>query len=309
MRRSGTPVLTNTPVRRRATSAFYTLYDTNETPYLFADDRVVAQSGSLFRNIRASDPTLGGPTDDGIADCRVGATSNPSDGRYWHNRWWQITAGSAAKLQGGKTYRLHTRSTDPGSSSAMDDANGHNSFSLWAKATGSRTPRIYGLGAMQAFTPLDAGEPATFYLAQIDAEHAGKTMVINLWDPGDTGDLSAALRILKPTEADYVETAFSYSADRVANNAASCGSRTGTNVTSVTTNTGGYKVYDGCWLTIEIPLPSDYDAPRPSTEDPSVEGGWWKIRYLMGSESSTPAFDLTTWQVELRGNPVHLVLH
>ena len=77
----------------------------------------------------------------------------------------------------------------------------------------------------------------------------------------------------------------------------------------MTTNTGGYKVFNGCWLSIEIPLPSDYDAPRPATEDPSVEGGWWKIRYVMGNESAPPAFDLTTWQVELRGNPVHLVLH
>ena len=26
-----------------------------------------------------------------------------------------------------------------------------------------------------------------------------------------------------------------------------------------------------------------------------------------GNSSDNPAFDLTTWQVELRGNPVHLV--
>ena len=293
---------------REATSAYYTLYDTNETPYLFADDQVVAQSGSLFRNIRASDPTLRGPTGPGIADCSAGATDDPNDGRYWHNRWWQIT--DRAKLTGGKTYRLHTRSTDPGNGAAMDNANGHNSFSLWAKANSSASPRIYGLGAMQAFTPLDGGDNATFYLAQIDAEHAGKTMVINLWDPGDTGDLSAALRILKPTSSAYLETPFSHSAEPVAHNAKACGSRTGRDVTSVTTNRGyNQSNYNGCWLTIEIPLPIDYDAPRPATEDPSVEGGWWKIRYVMGNESAKPAFDLTTWQVELRGNPVHLVLN
>ncbi len=91
-----------------------------------------------------------------------------------------------------------TRSTDPGSGSAMDDANGHNSFSLWATASGG-SPKIHGLSAMEAFTPLNGGGAADFYLAQIDAEHAGKTMVIKLWDPGDTGNLSAALRILRPT--------------------------------------------------------------------------------------------------------------
>ena len=189
----------------------------------------------------------------------------------------------------------------------MDNANGHNSFSLWSRASGG-APKIHGLSAMEAFTPLNGGGAATFYLAQIDAEHAGKTMVIRLWDPGDTGNLSAALRILRPTSTSYVETPFSYSAEQVANGASSCGSRSGVNVMSVTTNSGGNKLYNGCWLNIEIPLPVDYDAPRPASEDPSVEGGWWKIRYIMGGNSNDTAFDLTTWQVELRGNPVHLVL-
>ena len=35
--------------------------------------------------------------------------------------------------------------------------------------------------------------------------------------------------------------------------------------------------------------------------------GWWRIRYNMGSGSGN-AFDLTTWQVGIRGNPVHLVV-
>ncbi len=42
---------------------------------------------------------------------------------------------------------------------------------------------------MQAFTPLSANGSTVqseFYLAQIDAVHAGKTLQISLWDPGDT---------------------------------------------------------------------------------------------------------------------------
>jgi len=288
------------------TSAYYTLWDTNNTPYIYADDVQVASSGTLFANIRASDESLNGPnlgSAGASTDCSVGATANQSDGRYWHNRWYRLANG----LAGDATYRLHTRSTDPNNANAMDDANGHNSFALWSRASGG-SPRIYGLGAMEAFTPLDPAGAATFYLAQIDAEHAGKTMVIKLWDPGDTGSLSAELRVLRPGSSDYVETNFSYSAERVANNASNCASSSGTNVGGVTTNTGGSSRFNGCWLTIEIPLPADYSAPRPATEDPSVEGGWWKIRYIMGgSPSDNPAFDLTTWEVTLRGNPVHLV--
>jgi hypothetical protein len=295
---------------RGATSAYYTLYDTNNTPYIYGDDTPVpgADSGSLFESIRASDESLNGPNlgpSGASTDCSVGATSNQNDGRYWHNRWWPMASG----LTGGRTYRLHVRSTDPDNASAMNNANGHNSFALWSQSS-SGTPRIYGLGAMEAFTPLDPAGEATFFLAQIDAEHARKTMVIKLWDPGDTGSLPASLKILKPTLSGYAETAFSYSAERVAHNASSCNNNQGVNVSAVVTNTGGNKVFNGCWLTIEIPLPIDYDAPRPASEgNPNVEGGWWKIRYVMGGNpGDNPAFDLTTWQVELRGNPVHLVL-
>jgi hypothetical protein len=52
-----------------------------------------------------------------------------------------------------------------------------------------------------------------------------------------------------------------------------------------------------------VVLPLNYTAPL----DPvSGEAGWWKIRYTMGSGAAT-ATDLTTWQVNIRGNPVHLV--
>jgi len=276
-------------------STFYDLYDTRNTPYDVSDDIRVYSSGNAYRRLQLRDSVL---------DDSQPVSASPCDDLTWHNDWVRIANG----LVGGKSYRLHTYSTDPGSDSDQRGSTGLNAFAIYARANGG-TPRVSGLGAMEAYVRLPGGRSSEFYLAQIDAEHAGKTMVINLWDPGDTGDLSAALRILKPTASDYVETAFSYSAERVAHNAASCSGRSGHDVSSVTTNTGGYKVFNGCWLTIEIPLPSDYDAPRPATEDPSVEGGWWKIRYVMGNESTTPAFDLTTWQVELRGNPVHLVLH
>jgi len=99
---------------------------------------------------------------------------------------------------------------------------------------------------------LPGGRSSEFYLAQIDAEHAGKTMVIKLWDPGDTGQLAANLQILAPGGSDYVATSFSYSAERNSYNASNCSNRQGSGVNSVTTNTGGTSLFNGCWLTIEI---------------------------------------------------------
>ncbi len=290
-----------------ATSAYYTLYDTMNTPYDLQDDvenGVIAQSGSLFANIRASDESLGGPNLGGAGastDCSQGATNNKSDGRYWHDRWWQLTGS----LLGGHTYRLHTTSTNPANAAAMDDADGHNSFALWSTASGGTNgPRIYGIGAMEAFTPLDGGGSAEFYLAQIDAIHSGKTMRIRLWDPGDTGDLSASLQILRPVQGGAPTPAtFTWSAvDGTPTTGSSC--PTSGSGSSVTTNTGGSSVFNGCWLTIDVSL-KNYTAPQ-SAGDP--EPGWWRIRYTMGGSSSSKAFDLTTWQVDILGNPVHLVI-
>ncbi len=290
-----------------ATSAYYTLYDTMNTPYDLDDDvknGVIASSGNLFANIRASDESLGGPnlgSAGASTDCSQGATNNKGDGRYWHDRWYPLSV----TLQGGHTYRLHTTSTSPTSPSAMDDANGHNSFALWTTASGgSSGPRIYGIGAMEAYTPLDGGDVAEFYLAQIDKVHSGKTMRIKLWDPGDTGNLSATLRILRPVQgAAPTPASFTWtSKDGTPSGGSACpASGSGS---SITANTGGSSVFNGCWLTIDIPL-TNYTAPQ-SSGDP--EPGWWRIQYTMGGNKTDKAFDLTTWQVEILGNPVHLVL-
>ena len=79
-------------------------------------------------------------------------------------------------------------------------------------------------------------------------------------------------------------------------------------MTSVTTNTGGTSLYNGCWLTITIVLPNTYDAPHPSSDTVTNEGGWWKIRYIMSGVATEFSTDLTTWQVQVKGSPVHLVI-
>jgi hypothetical protein len=58
-------------------------------------------------------------------------------------------------------------------------------------------------------------------------------------------------------------------------------------------------------VTIEIPIPISYTAPTPPGE---TEPGWWKIQYTMAGASTDTSLDVTTWQVAIRGNPVHLVL-
>jgi hypothetical protein len=75
-------------------------------------------------------------------------------------------------------------------------------------------------------------------------------------------------------------------------------------VTSLTTVQSGSSRYNNSWVTLTIPLPKTYTAPLPPGEPAGTQGGWWKIAYTFNSTTT----DSTTWQVSIRGNPVHLVL-
>jgi Flp pilus assembly protein TadG len=280
---------------RQPISAYFDLYNSQETPYDISDDTLVASSNNTYERMDFQDHDL---------FTAIGGTPTQPDcsAETWHHNWWRLASG----LTGGRTYRLHTYSTDPSSASDQNNSTGHNTFAFWAGST-TGTPRIYGIGAMEAFVRLPGGAASTFYLAQIEAVHAGKTMLIDLWDPGDTGALSATLEILQPGTSSYTPATFDYVAMRESAAGSSCDSRTGNDVTSVTTNTGGSSLYNGCWLTIQVALPSNYSAPHPSSDSVTSEGGWWKIRYTMGGSTSSFSTDLTTWQVSIRGSPVHLV--
>ncbi|MFN8619917.1 MAG: pilus assembly protein TadG-related protein [Chloroflexota bacterium] len=276
-------------------SSFFDLFNTNNTPYDSGDDTLVASTNNTFRQLSYSDFELGVTT---ATDCAT-ATG--------HHSWYRLAQGLSGGSK-GTVYRLHTYSTDPSSPSQQDNATGLNAFAFWAKAAGG-TPKVYGIGSMEAYIRLPGGTSSEFYMAKVEAQHAGKTLEIDLWDPGDTGNLSATLQILQPTTTSYQPVAFSYTATATASGASACSSRSGTNVTSVVTNTGGTSLFNGCWITISIPLPNTYSAPHPSSDTITSEGGWWKIRYTMGGLATDFSTDLTTWQVQVRGSPVHLVLN
>jgi len=284
-------------------SAQYTLYGLNNTPYEYTDDPVITSSGNAFRRMMLSDTNLGGGT--GNSYPNVQSCTNAS----WHNHWWQLASGLPAG-----NYRLHTTSrmyntttkTVDGTDDQTDSA-GLNAFAIWVSSNGA-DPRVYGLGAMEAYFALPAAQTSVFYLAQLDAVHAGKWVDIDLWDPGDTGSLSAVLRILAPDGGAGTVQRFYWNAVTGTTRPANfqCGPSTSSQVSSITTSTGSGGIFNGRWLRICFQLPDDYSAPL----DPTFhQPGWWRISYQMGNNSNgSPATDLTTWEVNVRGNPVHLVL-
>lgn len=297
-------------------SIYYQLWNTNNMPFDRTTWVKVADSNNLFANENQIDTgtTYGSTTlssyadqgtPSGYVDCKAGAITNSAVGGYWHNRWWPMTTGLAAG-----TYNLRVMTTDPANQSANVNQSFENMFSL--EVTGGGQGEIYGNGQMETYASVDSGAQI-FYLAKISqAAGAGKTMEIDLFDPGDVGQ-NAWLQILSPDGNAYNVATFSYTAD----SNAVAGHTSGTSVTCIQTFGGGGGVsppagcpsyssggsfYNNSWITIQIPLPTTYGSGG-LTPPGETQAGWWKVKYTVQS-----ANDTTTWMVSLRGNPVHLVV-
>lgn len=275
-------------------STYFTLWsDPAETPLDYSDDVQVASTGTLFEHERQSDRS---------AAFRDTSASWPGSAFFslpdctnttYHNKWWTM-----ATVVTPGTYRLQVTTTDAANPNDQLSTSASNKWGVRAVSTDPvYKARVYGLGKVAIYANLTNGV-SRFYLARIEAVHAGKTMVVELFDPGDANG-TASIQVLKPTSTGYTPATFSYTAD-----ANATGSRSGSNVTSITTVSSGNSRYNNSWLTLTIPLPKTYDAPLPPGEPAGTQGGWWKIAYTFNSTAT----DSTTWRVSIRGNPVHLVL-
>lgn len=275
-------------------STYYTLWsDPAATPLDYNDDVIVASTGALFENKRQVDKS---------AALRDTSYSYPSHS-FWslpacttdpyHNQWWTLAAVTTPG-----SYRLNVTTTNQANINDQKGTSGSNKWGLRALSTDPLyKAKVYGLGKIAIYANVNSGI-TLFYLARIEAVHAGKTMVIALFDPGDALG-NSSIEILKPTAAGYVPATFSYTADT---NAASC-CRSGTNITVLPTTVSGTARYNNSWVTLTVPLPMSYTAPVPPGEPAGSLGGWWKIKYNFSDQTT----DSTTWQVSIRGNPVHLV--
>lgn len=263
----------------------FKLWDMNGTPYSTSDDILLATDGGRFTSINQVDKSAGykgngnygaGYNGSGSADC----SADP-----YHNAWWQMATGLAAGA-----YRLQVTT----SSSNNNGTNAENMFGIMATATGG-TPQVYGQSRMCTYNNLPVNTSQIFYLAQIAAVHAGKTLEIKVHDLGDVGG-NASIKILMPTTTGYTPATFNW--------IASGGGppTSGIAATQIQVASGGTNRYDNQLLTIDVVLPVGYIAPTPPGEPGP---GWWKVEYdLSGGGGGN---DTATWSVNIRGNPVHLV--
>ena len=284
--------------------SFFDVYDTNNTLQNINDDTLIASSGNLFKTQNAlTDPSMGGPDlSNGRVDCTTsgGSTGGNAGGAY-HNAWYQLPIDLTGDAN-GTIYRLHTTTTDASNVTGNRNSNGQNSFSLFVEASSAGSPRVYGLGSMQQYSPLPANNSSEFYLAQIAAVHAGKTMEIRLWDIGDTpsGSLPVSLQILQPTAGGWAPATHVLDGhaghDQLGRRELQLDHRIWADDHG---HLGRHAVLPGLLADDRRAAAGElHGATERLVADPVH-------RRRNGSASG---FDLTTWEVRLRGNPVHLVL-
>lgn len=187
---------------------------------------------------------------------------------------WDNICPAAIPVSSAAVYPLRVVIEDPG---AADDR-GLNRYSLRANTTGN-APRFYGLGDMAVYVNFD-GNTSTFNLAEVYPVHAGKELVIELWDP-DSGN--NGVEIYRP---DGTLPQCSWSAtDGRSGGPGPCDINYGSS-------------FNNHHMQIRIDIADAY------TCDTSPGGNcWWTI------EVSYPggANDTTTWSARIEGNPVALV--
>ena len=294
-----------------AVSSWYELLDTHNTPYNLGDDSLHRLLGDAFMGLKAVRQHMGASIPSG--GVRVPAQSTQyGDGRDYHDAWYLLNP--ATRCPAAPT-APSTGCTRPGPTrepaaipSSQRNTDGEQSFSLYvaANVAGSSGPRIYGLGAMQMFTPLSASGGST-PVRVLPCPDRGRARRQDDGDPAlgpgrhvtphrqradphpDGGRLDADHAALR--RADVGTT-------NVAANSA-CNSNHSASTDRIVTEATGSQPgeFNGCWLTISVSIP---------TTTRRYQGGWWKIRYNMtGSGTSN---DVTTWKVSIRGNPVHLIV-
>ena len=118
-------------------------------------------------------------------------------------------------------------------------------------------------------------------LAEISAEHTGKTLRLELYDPGEGGQ---NIQIMRPlTATTWTPATFTY---KVSTAATMSSPTTSVDVTA--------SRYNGKVLQIDVPL-GGYSPPS--------NNNWWQIRYTFSGQVN----DRTTWSAEILGDPIHLV--
>lgn len=211
-----------------------------------------------------------------------GSTGDSNAYFYNYPGWFNLCRIPASAPAGRYILRVdHTGNNRNGSNNYAIVANRVGSTGLCTKLSDATCPNVYAKSFISLRGQAGGAARAQFYLAEVEPDHAGKTLRIELWDPAEGGQ---NIRLLAPNGAgswQYVRFDWSSSDGNSGNN-------------TFRIPVSSYN-FNGDLVTLEYELPPGYN--------PDPANWWWKIEY----EYNSAPTDRTTWSVRVTGDPVHLV--
>jgi hypothetical protein len=242
----------------------FSLYGADNTPLNDSDNPLICT-----QTFEHDTPFNYGPYLGSVRWNRLCTITNPQEGRYILRA---RNGGAITNPQGdgSNQYGVVARYASAANPGLCDGRNDN------------RCPRVFGKEALSV-RAASVANVAQFFLAEIAPEHTGKTLRLELFDPGEGGRY---IRILRPNGTNsWTPVSFSWSAPGVGNGTTS----------NLAVRDGGNDRFNGRTLTIDVPL-SGYTPPS--------DNFWWKIEYeFAGSDVR----DRTTWTASVLGDPIHLV--
>ncbi len=167
--------------------------------------------------------------------------------------------------------------------------NNQNTSGLNRYSIKSDVGNLFALGDFSIYNNAD-GTTTSFYLAEVPDFYAGKTFVIEMYDPGEAAD-DGTLQVVDPTGAIWDDSECRiYTRDEVTDSWNKTQTISAGSDCQELVNPGEY---NGQWLKFELDLPPTYTCTTC----------WWKMNYAYTSAVN----DTTTWRAYMIGNPIHLV--
>jgi len=236
----------------------------------------------------------GGPSGDvrfdrSLPSCHLqrSAAELAADATTYKNRWVEVCTITPSQIG---VYALRVRNS--GLPDLPDAGEGINAYAL--KVTGGRGTRVYPVGEQSVYMN-GGGETAMLPLAGVPSKFAGRTMVIDGYDPGDGSSVAPFTLAVVPPDASQPygapggprpECTFNRTPSATFGPAAP-DPATGC---QVTTKAGGESggLYNGKWLRIEVHLDPGYACTGSC---------FWYLQYNFGS-AALPT-DRTVWSVHI----------
>jgi len=239
-------------------------------------------------------PTYSGTNDNGLVS--LNQYGNP--GSY-------LTGGM---LVGG-TYRLRVDNLDHDGTISSGSTNASHKAYAVRVLDSSRNLCATGcsLGAwndMSWYTPI-ATQTFKLPLFQLPPYYAGKTVTVDIWDPGDiSGAGNVYIDIIDPVTNAIATSPTGvkiYDLGVQRSNTGTPISAPGNTQATVLATSNNTVYYNGHWLHFEIPVASTWNPGN------NPANWWWSLQYRTNLANGSVAIDTVTVAVGMKGNPAHLL--